>query len=124
VAGGGGGAGYNYSTFNYDRGGDGGGVTGEKGFGAGNNTGTQGGGGGTSSAGGGAATYSCVNAAGALGIGEMFRPLVIPAVAVAATMAAVQVAMAAAAAVRLIPMLSLHPMLHIRKARMKPAMAR
>jgi hypothetical protein len=69
VAGGGGGAGYNYSTFNYDRGGDGGGVTGEKGFGAGNNTGTQGGGGGTSSAGGGAATYSCVNAAGALGIG-------------------------------------------------------
>ena len=70
VAGGGGGGAYNYSSTDYDRGGDGGGTTGENGFAAGGNSGTQGGGGGTPSGGGVGSTWSTPNGSpGTLGAG-------------------------------------------------------
>lgn len=71
VAGGGGGGAYNYATAGYDRGGMGGGLTGETGYG-GNTMGGQGSGtGGTQSAGGIGGTYVsyCTATNGALGIG-------------------------------------------------------
>ncbi|MCF8451038.1 MAG: hypothetical protein K9G49_14290, partial [Taibaiella sp.] len=71
VAGGGGGAGYFTTTPHFtERGGDGGGLTGESGFGDANNTSSnKRGTGGTQSAGGSGGTYSTAGSAGSLGNG-------------------------------------------------------
>ena len=71
VAGGAGGAGTNYFTFNYDRGGDGGGLTGQDGFGGNMPQQNGAGGGATQSAGGVGGTYSgwCTSQAGSFGQG-------------------------------------------------------
>lgn len=73
VAGGGGGGGYNYSTTDYDRGGNGGGTTGETGFGAGVIGGQGSGAGGTQLTGGLGGTFSgyCTASDGILGVGGL-----------------------------------------------------
>ncbi|MEW6470323.1 MAG: T9SS type A sorting domain-containing protein, partial [Bacteroidota bacterium] len=73
VAGGGGGGGDNYSTADFDKGGAGGGLTGEGGYGGGITPGANGetGGGGTQSAGGNGGQWPsyCLSGSGSLGIG-------------------------------------------------------
>jgi hypothetical protein len=71
VAGGGGGAGDNYFTFNYDKGGNGGGLTGQDGLGGNNPLQEGAGAGGTQSAGGTGGTYPsyCTSGSGSFGLG-------------------------------------------------------
>ncbi len=71
VAGGGGGAGLNYATFDYDKGGDGGGTTGETGWGGGSTSFGYGGMGGSPTTGGTGGTYPgySTGSAGTSGVG-------------------------------------------------------